>query len=268
MLEMLLPIVILLLLIIVLLQILLLKRKANADFSPLFPRFEILEKNQERAERMLREELAKNREEGTASARAIREEMAAMLNRIGDSAHTQMTNVAGLQKNQLDVFSERLERLTDSNEKRLADMRGALDTRLRQIQEDNGKQLDQMRATVEEKLQGTLERRLGESFRQVSERLEQVHKGLGEMQSLATGVGDLKRVLTNVKTRGSWGEIQLGALLEQILTPEQYERNVRTKENSSEVVEFAIKLPGAVIMKMKSCGCRLTPNFRWKIISV
>jgi DNA recombination protein RmuC len=101
-----------------------------------------------------------------------------------------------------------------------------------------------MRATVDEKLQGTLEKRLGESFNQVSERLEQVHKGLGEMQALATGVGDLKRVLTNVKTRGVWGEIQLEALLEQILTPDQFERNVRTQENSAEAVEFAVKLPG------------------------
>lgn len=123
-------------------------------------------------------------------------------------------------------------------------LRNVVDAKLREIQADNAKQLDQMRATVDEKLQSTLEKRLGESFKQVSERLEQVHKGLGEMQSLATGVGDLKRVLTNVKTRGGWGEVQLGALLEQVLTPEQYERNVKTKETSNEIVEYAIKLPG------------------------
>ena len=134
--------------------------------------------------------------------------------------------------------------MTESNENRLEALRNAIDGKLKQIQEDNSRQLEQMRATVDEKLQGTLEKRLGESFKQVSERLEQVHKGLGEMQALATGVGDLKRVLTNVKTRGVWGEIQLETLLEQILTPDQFERNVQTKENSAEAVEFAIKLPG------------------------
>jgi DNA recombination protein RmuC len=108
---------------------------------------------------------------------------------------------------------------------------------------DNEKRLEQMRQTVDEKLQGTLEARLGESFKLVSDRLEQVHKGLGEMQTLASGVGDLKRVLSNVKTRGTWGEVQLGALLEQMLTPDQYEKNVATT-GTSERVEFAIKLPG------------------------
>jgi DNA recombination protein RmuC len=111
------------------------------------------------------------------------------------------------------------------------------------MQIDNAKQLDQMRQTVDEKLQGTLEKRLGESFKQVSERLEQVHKGLGEMQTLATGVGDLKKVLTNVKTRGTWGEVQLGALLGQVLNPDQFATNVATKDGG-ERVEFAIKLPG------------------------
>ena len=122
-------------------------------------------------------------------------------------------------------------------------LREAVEQRLQAIQADNAKQLDQMRATVDEKLQGTLEKRLGESFKQVSERLEQVSKGLGEMQSLATGVGDLKKVLTNVKTRGTWGEVQLGAMLEQVLTPDQYAANVAVKDGG-ERVEFAIKLPG------------------------
>jgi DNA recombination protein RmuC len=112
------------------------------------------------------------------------------------------------------------------------------------MRSDNAAKLDQMRATVDERLQATLEQRLGESFRLVSERLEQVHRGLGEMQSLAVGVGDLKRVLSNVKTRGTWGEIQLGALLEQILIADQYQANVATKPNCAERVEFAIKLPG------------------------
>lgn len=130
-------------------------------------------------------------------------------------------------------FREDLSRLSDTVERRLL-----------RIQDDSAKKLDEMRRTVDEKLQGTLEKRLGESFRLVSERLEQVHKGLGEMQSLASGVGDLKRVMSNVKTRGTWGEIQLGSLLEQILSPDQYEKNVRTRPGSSAHVEYAIKFPG------------------------
>jgi DNA recombination protein RmuC len=112
------------------------------------------------------------------------------------------------------------------------------------MRKDNEAKLEQMRATVDEKLQGTLETRLGESFKIVSERLEQVHKGLGEMQTLATGVGDLKRVLTNVKSRGGWGEVQLGMLLEDLLTAEQYAKNVRIRPDSGETVEFAVRLPG------------------------
>jgi DNA recombination protein RmuC len=119
-----------------------------------------------------------------------------------------------------------------------------VDEKLKQIQEDNSHQLDRMRETVDEKLQSTLEKRLGESFKQVSERLELVHQGLGDMRNLATGVGDLKKVLTNVKARGTWGEVQLGALLEEILSPEQYLKNVKIQENGNDFVEFAIKLPG------------------------
>ena len=123
-------------------------------------------------------------------------------------------------------------------------LRGAVEQRLERIQQDNSAKLEQMRQTVDEKLHATLEKRLSESFKVVSERLELVHKGLGEMQSLAAGVGDLKKVLANVKTRGVMGEVQLAALLEQILTPEQYETNVATRPGSRERVEFAIKLPG------------------------
>src|SRR5690349_22696493 len=126
----------------------------------------------------------------------------------------------------------------------LEQLRKALEEGLARMQQDNAAKLEQMRQTVDEKLHATLESRLAQSFRQVSERLEQVHKGLGEMQSLATGVGDLKRVLTNVKVRGTWGEVQLGALLEQMLTPEQYAKNVATRPGSRERVEFAIRLPG------------------------
>jgi len=123
-------------------------------------------------------------------------------------------------------------------------LRATLHERLSEIQSDTAKKLEEMRKTVDEKLHATLEQRLGEKFNLVSNQLEQVHRGLGEMQNLAAGVGDLKRVLTNVKARGTWGEVQLGALIEQMLTPEQYERNVRTVPNSRDLVEFAIKLPG------------------------
>jgi DNA recombination protein RmuC len=134
--------------------------------------------------------------------------------------------------------------MTGLNERKFETMRNALETQLRNLQEDNSRKLEQMRAVVDDKLQSTLERRLADSFKQVSERLEQVYKGLGEMRSLATGVGDLKKVLTNVKTRGTWGEIRLSHILEQILAPDQYAVNVATKKSSNERVEFAIRLPG------------------------
>jgi DNA recombination protein RmuC len=145
---------------------------------------------------------------------------------------------------QLRSFAQTLHALTESNERRLVDIRTTLEGKLKELQTDNAAKLDEMRKTVDERLHATLEQRLGESFKLVSDRLEQVHRGLGEMQNLASGVGDLKRVLTNVKTRGTWGEIQLGALLEQVLAPDQYGRNVATRPGSRERVEFAVKLPG------------------------
>ncbi len=144
----------------------------------------------------------------------------------------------------LDSFSTQLLKLTELNERKLERVRDALESNLKSLQEDNNTKLERMRETVDEKLHATLEKRLGDSFRIVSDRLEQVHRGLGEMQNLAAGVGDLKKVLTNVKTRGTWGEIQLENLLEQILTPSQYDKNVITKPGSRDAVEFAIKLPG------------------------
>src|SRR5881398_3879710 len=155
-------------------------------------------------DRGLRDEFSRNREEAGAAAKNQREELTRSLEGV----------------------------------------RSAVDVRLRQLQEDNAKQIDKMRATVDEKLQGTLEKRLGESFKLVSDRLEQVHKGLGAMQQLASDVGGLQKVLSNVKTRGGWGEVQLGSLLEQILTADQFARNVKTRDESAERVEFAIKLPG------------------------
>ncbi|AHX15628.1 recombinase RmuC [Dyella jiangningensis] len=163
----------------------------------------------------------------TEDARRSREELTLALNRFGEQQQ------------------QRLAALTADNEKRLNEVRATLETKLKAIQDDNAAKLEQMRATVDEKLQTTLETRLGQSFALVSERLEQVQRGLGEMQNLATGVGDLKRVLTNVKTRGILGEVQLGALLEQLLTTEQYDSNVITIPGSNDRVEFAVRMPGA-----------------------
>ncbi len=143
-----------------------------------------------------------------------------------------------------DSLGEQLRALSEANERRLAEVRGAVEARLGALQEGNEKKLEQMRATVDEKLHATLEQRLGESFRQVADRLEQVHRGLGEMQTLARDVGSLNRVLTNVKTRGVFGEVQLAGLLEQVFTPEQYATHVATVPGSAERVEFAVRLPG------------------------
>lgn len=196
-------------------------------------RFEAMDKNIEKLDRTIKDEMLRNREELAGSNKTFNGMISA-----------QMSEISSLQRNQLDIFSKQLASLTQTNEYKLDKMRETIEEKLKQLQEDNSRKLDQMRSTVDEKLNATLEQRLGESFKLVSERLEMVHKGLGEMQTLATGVGDLKRVLTNVKTRGTWGEIQLGNILEQILTSEQYSKNVATKKDSSERVEFAVKLPG------------------------
>ena len=181
----------------------------------------------------LSQELAANRSEGATQSREGRTELLGLLEVMGKA-----------QTERLKAFSDELAKLTGSNEAKLEGIRLTVEGKLKELREDNGLRLEEMRRTVDEKLQTTLEKRLGESFQLVSERLEKVHQGLGEMQNLAAGVGDLKKVLTNVKTRGNWGEVQLGALLEQMLTPSQYERNVCPNPASREVVEFAIKLPG------------------------
>jgi DNA recombination protein RmuC len=195
-------------------------------------------------ETALRAEVAQNRQEAGASARDTREELMKAFTTFGEQMIRRLGEAFTANKSQLDSFSKQLFNLTDTNDKRLAEMRKTIEERITLLQKDNSQKLDQMRNTVEEKLQTTLEKRLGESFRMVSERLDAVHKGLGEMQTLASSVGDLKHVLTNVKTRGTWGEIQLGLLLEQVLAPEQYEANVATKKRSADRVEFAIRLPG------------------------
>ncbi|MEI6215188.1 MAG: DNA recombination protein RmuC [Desulfuromonadales bacterium] len=183
------------------------------------------------------------RAESANGAKLLREEVVATLMGITETTTKTMSELANLQKIQLESMSLAIGKLSESNEKKLEEVRATVEAKLQTMQTDNAKQLEQMRQTVDEKLQGTLEKRLGESFKQVSERLELVHKGLGEMQTLATGVGDLKKVLTNVKTRGTWGEVQLGALLEQVLNPDQFATNVATK-GGGERVEFAVKLPG------------------------
>ncbi len=183
--------------------------------------------------RDMKDEFPKNREESSKNLHETREELAASLKNSSDS-----------QKNQLSIFAEQLKHLTTLNTQSLDKMTKTIEDRLKQIQDDTNIKLEKMRETVDEKLHKTLEFRLAESFRTVQTQLEQVHKGLGEMQSLATGVGDLKKVLTNVKTRGVMGEIQLANIIEDLLTPEQYEKNVKTKKNSNDLVEFAIKLPG------------------------
>ncbi len=219
-------------------------RRAAGDSPAMGERLSSLEKNLERIERGLRDEFARSRQEGAELARALREETVANLKGFNDSVLKQMTDVSHLQNQQMETFSAHLAKLSTSNEAKLEALKSAVEGRLAQLQQDNARRLEEMRLTVDEKLQGTLEKRLGESFKLVSDRLEQVHKGLGEMQTLALGVGDLKKVLTNVKTRGTWGEVALGSLLEQILTPEQYARNVATRPGQAERVEFAIKLPG------------------------
>ncbi len=183
-----------------------------------------------------------------SAASGLRLETSKRLNELQTGLVGQVGTLANVQTTQLSAFGQQTQQqatdLGNVVRANLADVRQTLETRLQALQQGNEARLEQMRATVEEKLQSALEARLGESFRLVSERLELVHRGLGEMQALAQGVGDLKRVLLNVKTRGVFGETQLAALLEQVLAADQYARNVRTRPGSAETVEFAVKLPG------------------------
>jgi DNA recombination protein RmuC len=183
--------------------------------------------------RRLSEEVARTRGETHSTAATLRQEVTAAVSAYGST-----------QRQDLEAIRANVEKLTESNEARIDSVRRTVDERLREIQATTAHELQEMRVTVDEKLQGTLTQRLGESFALVTERLEQVHRGLGEMQTLANGVGDLKKVFSNVKARGGWGEVQLETLLEQMLSSEQYERNVVTKEMSRESVEFAVKFPG------------------------
>jgi DNA recombination protein RmuC len=247
------------------------RRNSNAD---IFDEFEALTdrvndmgeahaRAQERLERGLRGDIAE-------SARVSRMESQGGFAQFHQTLSTQLASTSSVQNAQFDALAQQLAQqsqqaredqgnalkrfadsmslhlaqLSEANERRLGEVRATLEARLKDIEANNATKLEEMRRTVDEKLHATLEQRLGESFKLVSERLEQVHRGLGEMQTLAAGVGDLKKVLTNVKTRGIWGEVQLESLLEQLLTPDQYAKNVATIPGRNERVEFAIRLPG------------------------
>jgi DNA recombination protein RmuC len=208
-----------------------------ADGGDTRVRLDAISAQNERLERELRVELAQARTESAQQAQLGRGELAAAMSRFAQEVQTLLGTIAQMQ-------NERLSTLTHSNEARLEAVRATVEQRLELLRSDNAQKLEHIRTTVDEKLHATLEQRLGASFQLVSDRLEQVHKGLGEMQTLAAGVGDLKKVLTNIKTRGTWGEVQLENLLEQMLTPAQYSKNVATRPGQSARVEFAIRMPG------------------------
>jgi DNA recombination protein RmuC len=206
----------------------------------------------ERTERELRHEIGES-SRGTRqeTAQAFATFQQALVHQAAESTRTQNAQIDGfaqqltlLQKTLADTLHTQLQGLSEANARRLAEVRATMETQLAQLQQSNTAKLDEMRKTVDEKLQSTLEARLGESFKQVADRLEQVHKGLGEMQTLAVGVGSLQRVLSNVKTRGVFGEVQLEALLEQVLTIDQYAQQVETKPRSGQRVDFAVRFPG------------------------
>ena len=211
-----------------------------------------LQSSNDKVERELRREISESsrggRQELVQSFATFQQTVVAQ---SAEATRTQNTQIDAfgqqlslLQKTLSDTLTHQLSSLSESNARRMNEVRETLEKQLAQLQTTNAAKLDEMRATVDEKLQTTLQARLGESFKQVADRLEQVHKGLGEMQTLATGVGDLKHLLTNVKTRGIFGEAQLAALLEQVFVPDQYAVQIATRPNSKNVVDFAIKLPG------------------------
>lgn len=197
----------------------------------------------EKLEKGLREEMSQNRREWNLSALENRKELQQSFTTLTKTTLSTLRDTAAQQKYLLDSFAKQLNELTQMNEKKFDNLRTIVEEKLTAIQADNEKKLEEMRKTVDEKLHDTLEKRLGESFQLVSERLEQVHKSLGKMQTLASGVDHLRKVLSNVKNRGVLGEIQLENILEQMMSIEQYEKNVHVKKNSKENVEFAIKLP-------------------------
>ncbi|MDZ4103661.1 MAG: DNA recombination protein RmuC [Hydrogenophaga sp.] len=242
----------------VLLQVALWLRKPVVDADELAHRQTLLTQLQQTTQRVERVESELRREMAEGS-RTARQELQQTLATFQEALTSQGAEATRTQNAQIDAFAQQLvqlrgtlgdtltrqlQDLSEANSRRLAEVRATLEAQLMQLQQGNAAKLDEMRATVDEKLQSTLQARLGESFKQVADRLEQVHKGLGEMQTLAQGVGDLKHLLTNVKTRGMFGEAQLAALLEQVFAPDQYATQVMTKPGSRFTVDFAIKLPG------------------------
>ena len=232
------------------------KRATEATVQSKIELLEAVSATSERLEREIRREITETsrggRQELTQSFGAFQN---AVVLQSGEAFRTQNTQIdaltvqssqqlAALQKTLADTLTTQLQSLSESNARRMNEVRETMEKQLNQLQTTNSAKLDEMRATVDEKLQNTLQTRLGESFKQVADRLEQVHKGLGEMQTLAQGVGDLKHLLTNVKTRGIFGEAQLASLLEQVFTVDQYGAQIATKPGSKNVVDFAVKLPG------------------------
>ena len=224
------------------------KKKISFDIKPQLKEVEesILkfDTTLERTEKLIKDEFQRNRTETNETSKTNREELTKSLKSFEGNFSEKIKNLNDLLRQNFGDFNKQQ---TDANKlatENIKDVEKTIEKNLKSIREDNTTQLNEMRKTVDEKLQTTLEKRLGESFKQVSDRLEQVHKGLGEMQNIATGVGDLKKVLSNVKTRGVLGEYQLENILEQILTPDQYAKNVATKKGSQANVEFALKLPG------------------------
>jgi DNA recombination protein RmuC len=202
-----------------------------------------LKEELDRVDKSFRDELTRNRDELSKVSKSQREELSSAIKLFGDQLYDQLT------------------KLIQTNEQKFEKLQDRIEIQLKEIQENNSKKLEEMRQTVDEKLHNTLEKRLGESFKIVSDRLEAVSEGLGEMRNLAVGVGDLKKVLTNVKTRGTWGEIQLENLIEQILTPDQYAKNISTKKNSNDRVEFAVKMPGRSENKDGFCWLPIDAKF-------
>jgi len=240
MIEILLSIVIFLLLLLVVLQIF---NSRKQNINHIQNSLSVLDHSLSKIDQSIRDDFQRNREESNRIAKENREELANTLKSFSVTFSADIKDFNAAQREKFDALLKKQEDLTAKTEIRLEKMRETVEQKLQAMQEDNNQKLEKMRETVDEKLHKTLEHRLGESFKLVSERLEKVQQGLGEMQSLATGVGDLKKVLANVKTRGVLGEFQLENILAQLLTPDQYSKNVKTKKDSDAFVEFAIKLP-------------------------
>jgi len=238
-----------LLIILVIVNIILsIKKKNFVDIKPQLRELETdvlkFKTGLEMIEKSIKDEFQRDRMETNNTSKINREELTSSLKSFEMKFSENIKNLNDLIRQNFGDFNQQQIYNNKQAKEAIKDVEKTIEKELKAIREDNSKQLDEMRKTVDEKLQTTLEKRLGESFKQVSDRLEQVHKGLGEMQTIATGVGDLKKVLSNVKTRGVLGEYQLGNILEQILTPNQYSKNVATKQGSQANVEFALKLPG------------------------